>query len=349
MIQNKLVSVIIPTFKSAKYLYESIYSIVNQSYKKLEIIIVDDTPTDDGTKGILDSFNDERILYVKPETRLGMVKSLNYAISLSHGEYIARMDADDVSHKDRIKQQVEYLEHHPEVGVLGCNCYTINKNGKITGCLVHPEDNLNIKTKMMFNVAFIHPSVMIRKELLLKNPYNEECYCCEDYELWSRLMSETEFHNLKQRLFKYRILSDGAMQSQLQKLQQDDAYYKKHTDILKLAYDRVLEFYGIQGKTINYNYVDLTFSKRISQFSLTERETFLSAYEGVIRLKNNSKFVKRCISYQWIKMTKKQFWKTKRLEWLLGCIEEGTVAIFEKLSSVVVGFSPSMRVFEWKL
>lgn len=118
---------------------------------------------------------------------------------------------------------------------------------------------------------------------------------------------------------------------------------------MKLAYDRVLEFYGVQGKKINNNYVDLIFSKRISQFSLSEREEFLSAYEDIIRLKNKSKYVKHCISYQWIKMAKKKFWKTRRREWLFGSLREGIVAIFNKLSSVAVGFNPSMKVFEWKL
>ena len=148
MEQEKLVSVIIPTFNSAHFLYESIYSIINQTYKNLEIIIVDDTPLDDGTKDILDSFNDQRIMYIKPKNRLGLVKSLNYAISVSRGIYIARMDADDISHRDRIKLQVDYLEQHPKIGVVGCNCYTINKNGKINGSIIHPANNADIKTKM---------------------------------------------------------------------------------------------------------------------------------------------------------------------------------------------------------
>ena len=349
MEQEKLVSVIIPTFKSAQFLYESIYSIVNQTYENLEIIIVDDTPSDDGTKDILDSFNDQRIIYIKPQNRLGMVKSLNYAVSISRGAYIARMDADDISHKDRIKLQVEYLERHPEVGVIGCNCYTINKNRKIIGSIIHPENNIDIKTKMMFNVAFVHPSVVIRKKLLLNNLYNEQCYCCEDYELWSRLMHKTDFHNLPTKLFKYRILTDSAMQSQLQKLQQDDIYYKKHIAILKIAYDNVLYYFNKKGSKNDVNYVELTFSKRISDFSISKREKFLANYENIIRTKNNSKYVNKCISYQWLNMTKYEFWKTTHVDWLLGCVGEILKAFIEKSNSVIIGFISNKNISEWKL
>lgn len=350
MNRKPLISVIIPAFQSAQYLRESIESIEAQTYSNIEIIIVDDTPIDDGTQSILDSFHDKRIKYIKPEQRLGIVKSLNYAVKISNGEFIARMDADDISHSKRIEKQAEYLLEHEDVGVVGCNCYTINERGKVIGCIVHPTDNDDIKAKMMFNVAFIHPSVMIRKNFLIQYPYNESCFCCEDYELWSRLMKVTKFHNLKEKLFKYRIQKNGAMQSQLQRLQEEEDYYRKHVSILKLAYDNVLSYYKKNGLDFSKDYVDLTFAKKLDRFSIQEREAFLSKYQIIIGEKCHSGYLSKCIHYQWIKMAKGQFWKTKKISWIVGCLQEMVISVINSVTAKVLGaIAINRKEYVWKL
>lgn len=344
-----LVSVIIPAYKSAKYLKESLTSIINQSYKNIEVIIVDDTPVDDGTQGIIQAFNDKRIRYYRPTQRLGMVNSLNYAIKESRGKYIARMDADDISHKDRISIQVEYMDANPQVGVLGCNCYTIDEKGKIIGCINHPSNNEDIKSKMMFNVAFIHPSVIMRREILEEDLYNEECYCCEDYELWSRLMTKTEFHNLPQKLFKYRILSDGAMQSQLSRLQKDDEYYRKHTAILKLAYDNVLSYHEEEGLYLSSNYIDMLFAKRIDSVSIKEREKFLLSCMDVLTKKNKGSYVKQCIAYQWLKMSKREFFRAKSKTLVMVSINQIIKKISSTLSARFLNLISASHTYAWRI
>lgn len=350
MAKQPLVSVIVPTFKSSRYLKESIQSIENQTYSNWEMIVVDDTPEDDGTQDILNSFNDFRIKYIKPEQRLGMVKSLNYAVKLAQGDFIARMDADDISHSERFERQVNYLLGHENVGVVGCNCYTIDESDHITGCILHPTENTDIKTKMMFNVAFIHPSVMMRKELLTHYQYNEECFCCEDYEFWSRLMKVTNFHNLSEKLVKYRILNNGAMQSQLKALKADNEYYIRHTSILKKSYDNVLSYYGYKGTDISNNYVDLIFAKRINSFSILEREIFLHQCEKILKENGASKYLSRCIAYQWLKMSKSKFWKTKDFSWFVRSLKEIFMASIKKIQARIQGiFFANREVYMWKL
>ena len=113
---SKLVSVIIPVFNAELYIQEAVESICRQTYKELEIIIVDDGSTD-GTLQILKSFNDQRINLIARENR-GLISTLNECVALSTGAYIARMDADDICRPMRIERQVKYLENHKDIGVL---------------------------------------------------------------------------------------------------------------------------------------------------------------------------------------------------------------------------------------
>lgn len=317
-----LVSVIIPAYKSAKYLREALGSIVNQTYRNLEIFIIDDTPEDDGTENIIAGFNDGRVHHIKPEQRLGLVKSLNYGIELSNGGYIARMDADDISHPERVKKQVQYMESHLDVGVVGCNAYSMDESGKVNGERVFPEDDCELKTKMCFNSSLNHPTVMARTELLKRNLYDESCFCCEDYELWTRLMPCTKFYNFQERLFKYRVFKDSAMATQLQRIKTDDQYYEKHLSVMKKVYGNIGNYLGVDLLDLNKNYADLIFAKRLDDFSFNERKDFLQSYSRCIVAKiGKNDYSRKCFAYQWIKMTGKSFWKTTDVRMAISAIE----------------------------
>lgn len=208
---HPLVSVIIPCYNAEKYVDSAVRSIINQTYKNLEIIVTDDCSTD-GTFAILKKFatEDSRIKLYKNETNLKIVKTLNNMIQLANGKYIARMDADDISLPKRIEKQVEFLEENPDIAFCGTNAFIINENSKCTGKTslpITPEDN---KFFLQFYSTFFHPTVMIRSEIYKQNLYNENFLYAEDYELWARMIFQENLKgsNLAENLFKYRIFQN---------------------------------------------------------------------------------------------------------------------------------------------
>lgn len=202
--ETPLISVIMSVYNTNyDYLSNSIASILNQTYKNFEFIIVDDASTNNIERMIKD-FGDSRIIFRENEHNLGLTKSLNKAIKISSGKYIARMDADDISSIDRFDKQIRFLENNPQVGVLGSQAVAI---GEKKHPINQPTSHEQIKAKLILNSAIIHPSVMIKSSLLKKNMYNEKFKKGQDYELWSRLIWKTQFHNLEGYLLNYRIHS----------------------------------------------------------------------------------------------------------------------------------------------
>lgn len=204
---HPLVSVIIPCYNAEKYVDSAVRSIINQTYKNLEIIVTDDCSTD-GTFAILKKFatEDSRIKLYKNEINLKIVKTLNKMVQLAKGKYIARMDADDISLPNRIEKQVEFLEENPDIAFCGTNAFIINENSKRTGKTSLPITAESNKFFLQFYSTFFHPTVMIRSEIYTQNLYDEDFLYAEDYELWARMIFQENLKsvNLSERLFKYR-------------------------------------------------------------------------------------------------------------------------------------------------
>lgn len=193
-----------PVYNGSKYLKEAIESILNQSYNHLEFIIINDGSTDNSEKIIL-SYNDSRIVYIKNETNLGLIKSLNNGISISKGKYLARMDADDISLTDRLKHQLEFMEQNLEIGVCSCNYVQFRNTSKKKHKAFSLHDE--ILGFMLFNSSIIHPSLLIRKSLLdMYSPVFDSNYKhAEDYELWARLIFKCKFSAVNSTDFHYRL------------------------------------------------------------------------------------------------------------------------------------------------
>ena len=131
--KEPIVSVILSVRNGEPYLKQAIDSILAQSFRDFELIVVDNHSTDD-SPNIVESYDDERIILTKPEEPLHLAQALNYAASMARGEYVARMDADDVSHPARFEKQIQYMREHPEVGILGSQVRPIDADGElITG------------------------------------------------------------------------------------------------------------------------------------------------------------------------------------------------------------------------
>ncbi len=199
------ISVIMSVFNSEDYLKEAIESILNQTYKEFEFLIIDDASTDSSAE-IIQSFKDPRIKYIKTEVNLGLTKSLNKALKLAEGEFIARMDADDVSEVNRFEVQYNFLSKNTEFVMAGSLGTLIDENDKVKGDMVVPTDPSEINGAMYFYNQFIHSSVMFNKASILDaGMYNETYKRAQDYELWLRLITKgNKITILPEKLIRYR-------------------------------------------------------------------------------------------------------------------------------------------------
>jgi glycosyltransferase involved in cell wall biosynthesis len=197
------ISVLMPVYNCEKYLNEAVESILQQSYADFEFIIIDDHSTD--TSGsIINRYQDPRIIFVHNDENIGVTRSLNRGLSLAQGEYIARMDADDISLPGRFEKQVSFLDAHPNVGVLGTAACLMDQFGKIGDPIRFPEEHMLLCWRLCFFVnPIIHPSVMMRRQLVSRvNGYNPELATSQDYQLWCRLSGMTRLANLPE-IFLY--------------------------------------------------------------------------------------------------------------------------------------------------
>jgi len=187
------------------YLARSITSILDQSFKDFEFIIVDDS-SDDGTPGILNQFatRDSRIKLLHNDTNLGLAASLNRGMAIVESDYIVRQDDDDVSLPNRIADQLAFLDGHPEVGVLGSVAEIIDEDERSMGLYTMPGDHHLIAWSFAIGLnAIPHPTAVIRTSVVKRaEGYNADFTTGLDYDLWTRLMGETRFANLPDTLVR---------------------------------------------------------------------------------------------------------------------------------------------------
>jgi len=200
MQKNPLISVIMPVYNGEKYLREAIESILNQTYTDFEFIILNDGSTDT-TEEIILSYDDPRMVYVKNEKNLQIVKTLNKGIALAKGKYVARMDADDLSFPERFEVQIKFLEKNKDIDI--CGTY-IKFFGKKYGIQKYPTSHEEIKVNLLFNAALAHPSVMARRSFFIENAYEENYNKAEDYALWVKTIDKYRFANIPSVLLAYR-------------------------------------------------------------------------------------------------------------------------------------------------
>jgi len=208
------VSVILPIFNAEKYLSEAIASILNQTYSDLELIAIDDGSTDESLN-ILKSFIDPRIIIIQNKKNLGIIRTLNKGIDLANGEFIARMDADDISLPTRFEKQVNLLDNNPDIGV--CSTW-LEFFGNSNETIKFPEKHEEIHFRFLLGVQVGHANSMIRRAVLEKYNvrYNELFPHSEDTNLWVNLLPHTRFSNLPEVLYRYRKYNEQVTQVQSQ-------------------------------------------------------------------------------------------------------------------------------------
>jgi glycosyltransferase involved in cell wall biosynthesis len=204
-----LVSVIMPVYNSEEFLSAAVNSILNQSYRNLELICVNDGSTDDSLK-ILRNFEkkDNRVKVINFKKNKGLTYALNAALKVCKGDFIARMDSDDISHTDRIKKQVDFLLNNPDILVVGTQCNLIDEKDIIFGKKLFPTGSKELY-KMMFEIMPMqHPTIMVRSEVYKKVAYENQS-TAEDVSLFFRLLQHGSMANLDEVLFDYRIRRDS--------------------------------------------------------------------------------------------------------------------------------------------
>lgn len=202
---SPLVTVLMPVYNGEKYLSESIDSILDQTFLDYEFIIINDGSTD-GTSEILRNYSlkDKRIK-LHHQSNQGVISALNKGLELARGKYIARMDADDVSLPDRFAKQVDFLETHPEVGVLGTGVRFMDGCGNTSDTLQFPTQHGVLRWCLCFFSPIVHPTVMMRRQIIEQaGGYAESMMIAEDYDLWRRLSCVTRLSNLKDVLLHFR-------------------------------------------------------------------------------------------------------------------------------------------------
>jgi glycosyltransferase involved in cell wall biosynthesis len=204
MMKSPKVSVLMPVFNGLPYLADAIDSVLAQTVEDFEFIIVDDRSSD-GSRELLEDYaaRDRRIRVLRNDTNLGIADTLNRGISECRGEYIARMDADDVSLPQRFERQVGFMDNAPEVGV----CATwFDVFGDEEGTYRHPTQDAQIKVShLLHDCAIAHPAVFIRKRVLDETGLTYPNLPAHDLWFWIHLGFVTRLRNLPDTLLRYRV------------------------------------------------------------------------------------------------------------------------------------------------
>ena len=197
-------------YNGEKYLKEAIESILAQTFSDFEYIIINDGSTDH-SYGIIQEYatKDKRIKLIQKEKNSGLIDCLNLGLSLARGKYIARMDADDISYSSRFQLQKDFLDNHPEIGLVGSNIHVINSSGKKVSNFINnpnlPKTPEQIYWALCFSCCINHPSIMARLDLMKSaGGYSKKSLYAEDYDLWARMVKITKFYNLPQKLMSLR-------------------------------------------------------------------------------------------------------------------------------------------------
>lgn len=218
------VSVLTPIYKTdERFLREAIESVLAQTFTDFEFLLLDDCP-EDSREAVVMGYDDPRIVYLKNDRNLGISASRNRLIDLAKGEYIAVFDHDDICRPERLEKEVAYLDAHPECGVVS-SWTRLTSNGSVN---TYPENDHEIKLRMMDVCALWHPASMIRKSVLdaCEVRYEADCSPVEDYMLWMRLVSYTRFYVLQEPLIDYRWHPSNTSNVQKDRLQASDWHVK---------------------------------------------------------------------------------------------------------------------------
>lgn len=253
---NPLVSIVLPTYNGEKYIKESIESVLNQSYKNFELIIVNDASKRNEVENVILKYQkkDNRIIYIKNKENLKLTRTLNNWIKISKGKYIARIDDDDIWSDDKkLEKQVEFLEKNNDYSIIWTKAICIDENWNEIGKIWNSNSDKEIRNKILITNQFVHSSVLIRKEALDKYwVYNDKWNYIEDYELWLRIGRYSKLENLSDFSIKYRILKNSITR---QKNIEQNLMILKVIKLYKNHYKNFLFAYILRVYLLSFRYL----------------------------------------------------------------------------------------------
>ena len=206
--KDPLVSIVMPVYNEEKNISRAIQSVVNQTYQKFELIIVDDGSTD-STPQIINDFKrtDDRIIYLRNVVNRGTTYSLNRGLRKATGEYVARIDGDDWYCPKKIELQINFLKRRREYGIVG-TFYILITDDRRAFKVNLPVTHEEILKKLAYRNPFAHSSIMVRREVLDKVGYYDEKYeYAQDYDLYFRILSVSKGYNIPRYLLFRRPVS----------------------------------------------------------------------------------------------------------------------------------------------
>lgn len=208
--RSPIVSVLMTVYNGEKYLKDAVKSILSQSFTDFEFVIVDDGSSDRSLE-VLQEFNDPRIRLVLRDHQ-GLVPALNAGLATCVGKYVARMDADDVADPSRLNTQCAYLDNHNDTDFVCSDIYTIDAGGRVSGEQCDRYDNDKLRDGLLFRKKIkpvIHPTIMARRDVLVRLGGYREFVSSEDHDLWLRAVDSHGFFRIPQKLLFYRIHGGG--------------------------------------------------------------------------------------------------------------------------------------------
>lgn len=231
MNKRPTVTVLMPAYNAEKFIRDSIDSVLSQTYSDFELLIINDGSTDK-TEEIILSYKDHRIVYVKNEVNLKLIKTLNKGIDLAKGKFIARIDSDDVINPDRIEKEIIFLENNKEISVVSCFPYRISMSGKYLGKsnFFSVTRSLPCKYVSNFESSICHGACLVKTEVIRTLRYNDspDYLHIEAFDLWNRML-HSDYHGamIPEYLYGYRENEESVCSNFA------DDQFKRHLKVMK--------------------------------------------------------------------------------------------------------------------
>lgn len=260
------VTIGLSVYNAGKYLKDCIQSILNQTYKNIEIIILNDGSSDNSFE-IVNGFNDSRILYIDDGLNKGLVFRLNQMVKIASGDFFVRMDADDIMFPDRIEQQLNVFKQYPNTDIVHSSAISIDESNNVLGLKLAASEIT--RENVLNGIIPIHPTVMGKKEWFLQNIYVSDFYLMEDFELWYRTAYSSAFKNTSSPVLFYRELSQNNSFKYLKMIPSKREFARKYTlsylfkikfiysNYFKFCYHKVFEILSMQKIAVKNRYSSL--------------------------------------------------------------------------------------------
>lgn len=261
------VTVLMPTYNVAPYVKEAIDSVLRQTYRDLELLVIDDCSTDN-TVDVVRGIDNPHIRIVQNEKNVGLAENLNRGLSLIYTEYVARMDGDDIAESFWLEREIDFLDSHPEVGVCGGGGIRF---GAVDSVIRFPEEHDDIVANMLYECTIIVPTFRMSLVRDYGLRYRTDAFPAEDYRFWADMAMHTRLHNISEPLFRYRMhasqICTARREEQQSKVAEVQQLMRKRIDegSIEVSKQAVLKRHKIrQRQEWYYTVVDRYFKKGYS-------------------------------------------------------------------------------------